>query len=521
MSQVSSSRLTKDKPPFHVVLIALYGVENAGVRYLSSHLKKIGHQVSVVFFREWRNNNNTFPDETDCRLLKDLLTDIKPDLVGFSFVSSFLSPARHLTRLVKENTQTPVVWGGIHASTRWEESLGDADFVIVGEGEDALGDLADALSARQKIHGIPNVGSVVDDRPVLTPVRNLIEDLNLLDLPDYGDEGKYLIDSGKLTTGDPARCGAEYRIYTSRGCPFRCAYCYNSILGEIYRGKGRYYRHRSPGHVVEELARARETFPRLRRIKFDDDTAFGFGREWIEEFCSLYRKKVGLPFECMIHPRMLRRETLLQLKDAGLKKVQVGIETSSNREGEEFFNRSPQPERIMEFARMNRELGLEVVYDAIIDNPGATEDDRRQLFDFLLELPRPYKLYLYSLTVFPGTPLEKDLLERGLISSAQIEGESRKGMTQFRVSFDWPRPAREQFWLSLYSMASKSFISRKLLRKIAENQNLMENPGVLILAAKLANLLRMAGIGWDMFRAGELTWFKIRQYASLRKMISQ
>lgn len=517
----AKSNKESGKNDFHIALVALYGTENAGVRYLQAYLKEKGYKTSVIFFRAWRNNNNVFPDERDMNLFIDLLGKIKPDIVGFSFVSSFLCVARELTRRVKSNLDCPVLWGGIHATTAPEECLKYADYVCIGEGEGPLCDLADALSQNREPSGIENIWYKSDGEIRKTPTRMLIQDLDQLPFPDYYDQDKYLVDYGKVCEGEPTRSGAEYRVYASRGCPYACSYCYNSILKRLYRGKGKYYRHRSPEHVIGEIEVAMKIFPFIRRIKVDDDTAFAFGKEWVDKFCQLYKEKIDVPFECLLHPHMLKEDLLRQLKDAGLIKIQVGIESASESEMLDVFKRKPGNKHILEFAELNKELKIEVVYDVIIDNPLATEKDKKALFDFLLKLPGPYKLYLYSLVIFPGTELAEDMLEQGLITEDDVEGKNTKGMKQFRVSMDWPRPKEDIYWLSLILLVSKPFVPRSFTSWLSKIEYFRKHPTPLFAFANFTNFIRMAQIGLQMFLNGELTWFKLRQYGDLRKMISQ
>jgi len=349
----------------------------------------------------------------------------------------------------------------------------------------------------------------------------LIEDLDTLPYPDYSHENKYLVDSNRVSIGEPALQGAEYRIYTSRGCPYHCSYCYNSILRRVYKGKGRYYRHRSPQHVIGELEMAKKLMPGLRRIKVDDDTAFAFGKEWVEIFSRLYREKINIPFECLIHPQLVREDFLMKLKEAGLIKVQIGIDSASDSEMSNVFKRAPGNRKILEFAEMNKKLKLEVVYDVIIDNPLATNADRQALFDFLMELPGPYKLYLYSLVNFPGTELTNEMLEKGIITENDVEGKNTKAWNQFRVSLDYPRSKTEIYWLSLILLVSKDFLPRGFVRKLASIKYFSKNPGGLFFFAKICNMIKMAQIGFEMLINGELTAFKLRQYGKLSKLISQ
>ena len=148
---------------------------------------------------------------------------------------------------------------------------------------------------------------------------------------------------------------------------------------------------------------ARKLFPKVARIKVDDDTSFAFGDAWMNEFLERYPKEVGIPFECMLIPPMLRPNMIRKLMDAGLVRVQTGIESASAEESIEFHNRSPGNKSIMNFAEANKELGLNIVYDVIIDNPHATEKMKLETAEFILELPTPYDIYFYSLNYFPGT----------------------------------------------------------------------------------------------------------------------
>lgn len=516
-----SDKTKKIKNDFHLVLIALYGTENDGVRYLAAHLKRAGYRVSTIFFKEWRNNSNEKPTDREVNLLVDLLKKLDPDLIGISFISSFLCIAREITEKIKGEIQSPILWGGIHATTAPEECLEHADYVCLGEGEGPLLDLVTALSEGETGENIQNVWLKKDGEIRKTPSRMLIQDLDTLPHPDHSSEGKYLIDSNKVTEGEPLLASAEYRIYASRGCPYACSYCYNSILKRIYKGKGKYFRFRSPEHVIGELEAAKEKFHRIRRIKVDDDTAFAFGKEWVVKFCKLYKEKIKIPFECLIHPHLLKEDILRLLKDAGLIKVQVGIESASESEMTEIFKRAPGNKQIIEFTELNKELKIEVVYDVIIDNPLATEEDKKALFDFLMQLPGPYKLYLYSLVIFPGTELAMDMLEQGLITEDDIEGKNTKAWRQFRVSMDYPRSKEDIYWLSLVLLVSKGFIPRSFVKWLSQKKYLRKNPGILFFFSKVCNLFRMAQVGIEMLFNGELTMFKLRQYGSLSKLISQ
>ena len=110
---------------------------------------------------------------------------------------------------------------------------------------------------------IPNIWACRDGEVHRNPVRPLVPDLDVLPWPDTDDFNKHYIENGRVRVEEPWKRTAEYRIYLSRGCPYNCSYCYVSILRDLYgEQKTPFYRHRSVEHVLGELERVRETFPR-------------------------------------------------------------------------------------------------------------------------------------------------------------------------------------------------------------------------------------------------------------------
>lgn len=512
---------------FPVVLVAIYSVESAGLRYLSATLKRAGFPTTCVFLRDWRNNCLDMPTGEEFGMVLDIVRRKSPGLVGLGFTSSLHPMAKELTlRLKSAFPHLPVLWGGIHPTSVPEECIQDeCDMLCIGEGEEALLELAERMAGGLDYGDVRNIWVKRDGEIVRNPCRPLLQDLDWLPYPDIDADTKYYIEHGRCTNEEPWLRTAEYRMYFSRGCPYNCSYCYVSILREVYDEKGkRYYRHRSVQHVIGEIEHAMSRFKRIGHVKVDDDTSFAFGKEWIEEFCREWKARVNLPFECMLIPAMLRKDLLVQLKDAGLFRLQTGIESGSAKESREIFNRAPGNKAILEFAELNRELQFDVIYDVIIDNPSATEEMKLEMAWFLLELPRPYKIYFYSLTYFPGTALTRDMLAKGLLHPDQVEGRGHKAWKQFRVSMDWPRSDEDRFYLAIYSLASKSFVPKSWIASALRNrEGWKRRPWLdgLYTFAWGTNLLRMVQVAWEYWRRGDLTWFKIRQYADIRKLISQ
>ncbi len=503
-----------------LTLIFLYGIENRGVRYISSFLKEHGFPVNIIFFKQWVNNALKPPSQKEVKLLMDLLSDLESSLIGIGLGTPYLRIATQLTKEIKKRFKTPVIWGGIHPTISPEDGIDIADIICVGEGEEPLLDLMKTLERGKNLEEIPNLWIKVDGKIQKNPLRPLIEDLDRLPFPDYGGSDKYFIEDNRLKRCDPLLKDSEYRIYPSRGCPFNCKYCNNSILRKVYQGKGRYYRFRSPENVIAELAYARDYFKNLRRIKFDGDTFF-FAQKWIFHFSSLCKEKIGIPFEILLHPDLANRQALSQLRKAGLVKIQVGLQSGSKKELKEVYGRDTPNQRILNFAHLTKDLGIEVVYDLIWDNPLSTREDKKEMLNMLLQIPRPFKIYMYSLTHFPKTTLTNELLNSGMIKPEEVEGKATKSFRQFRLSLWYPRPKEELFWISLSSLTSKTFIPRFFIRFLSRRPYLEKKPAPLKWLAFTCDFLKASGMAVQMLFQGELNPIKLKQYGSLKKLISQ
>ena len=80
--------------PFHVVLMTIYSVENAGIRYVSAALQRAGFETTIVFLRDWVHNRLDMPSEEEFRIVDRIIREKQPDLIGLGFMSSLLPMAK-------------------------------------------------------------------------------------------------------------------------------------------------------------------------------------------------------------------------------------------------------------------------------------------------------------------------------------------------------------------------------------------------------------------------------------------
>ncbi len=501
-----------------IALISLYGVENTGIRSIASELRQNGFTVSEIFFKRWSNNDIQIPSRQEADSLIRVLKSLDISLVGLSFTSPFLNIAQQLSRKIKSEVSALLVCGGNHATVDPKSCLEFCDLVCRGEGEETMIEIARAVSQGNDLKGIRNTCWSQSGKTIREPLRPLIRDLDKLSPLVYGGANKFFIEK-KVSRLDPLILSRELRVFASRGCPFSCSYCYNSMLRRLYQNEN-YHRIRSVESVIQEIEQSLKVLTRVRKIKFDDDT-FVFPRYWIEEFCEQYRKRIGLPFDILYRADCLDPPTLRRLRQAGLSGIQVGIQSASEQESEQVFERKLVPEKLFEFAGLARALRLNVTYDLIFDNPLSGTTEKERLLWLMLKLPRPFNIFMYSLTVFPGTRLQEILLEKKLISAEQVEGRAQKSFEQFRLSFSYPRSKEELFHICLVSLTSKSFVPHGLIRRLSRSGFLRQRPTGLRWMAEACNLIKLLQVGLRMIWRGELSFWKLKEYGSGKRYLIQ
>jgi len=500
-------------PKLRVCLVSLYNTELSGIRYIHSLLEANGFDTSIVFFKRLNINDGRPASAREVEIFGDVLRQLRPDIVGVGIgCSTFRRVAQQLTRKARQVLDCPVVWGGVHVTVAPDQSILDNDLLIIGEGEEAMLELCQRLASGRRIDDVRNVWLRRDGKTIKNPVRPLIEDLDALPFHNFENDNKFFINNDELFECDPLVKDHDlYQIMSTRGCPFSCTYCANSVYHRLYKGKGKTVRTRSVANVIAELVYAKQHLDAIKQVAFYDDV-FGLDLEWTRRFCQEYREKVGIPYWVYIHPKTVTDELIAMLKDSGLIYADMGIQSGSQRIRNKFFKRMDTNEEIRRAMLILNKHKVKPRLDFIMDNPFEDDSDKAQMLDLLLSFRRPFEFRLYSLAYFPGVELTQMALDKGFITPDQVEDVACKTMTQWFVSSDFERSKEDIFWNSLVSLTGKWFVPRFVVRFLARMRFLRSWPGPLVVLSSLANYLRFGWTGLKLTLQGKVSLAMVKKH---------
>jgi len=337
------------------------------------------------------------------------ITRSRPDIVAAGSITSCVHSRFALMKMVKEIDQNIVtIMGGFHVSLTPKESLSECaaiDYIVVGEGEETLLELLDAIKERKDPYFVKGIAYVSKGNFVFTGQRPLIKNMDELPLPDYSlvPMEKYKIYE---LPGDP-HLGTG--VIFSRGCKNSCTFC---SIGKFW---GLSCRSRSPDKMFEEVELLYGKF-RKRNFVFKD-TDFLYNKERTERFLERLEKsnlKILFTIMANVNSVIENRDLLNRLRDAGLISVALGVENFSdnilkNLDKSQKFEQIKYSCSLIQKARIPN-LRLFTIW--------GFYDEDKYAWLHMLRTARSLKAdYLTHsiITPFPGTRVAAELKEKGVI----------------------------------------------------------------------------------------------------------
>jgi radical SAM superfamily enzyme YgiQ (UPF0313 family) len=469
-----------------------------GLAYLAAVSERRGDEVVI------------FDADVEEQPISEFVQEFKPHLVGITANTPQVKQAWRTARAIKEVHDCLIVLGGPHVSVLPEESCEKpyVDVVVRGEGEEAWIDISNRLEEYLKdqpeyttqafMHPENEVFKdclgltfkTSDGRIHNNADRIPIADLDSLPWPAY-----HLFKMDRYTNLQPATDHVDgarsFSILTSRGCPYRCTFCSQSIMPIKWRS-------RSPENVLAEWRHLVDELGAEEIGVLDDSANIRVKR--LEDLAHLLidNKLNHVPwiFVNGIRANLASKELLGVLKQAGLKRTAFGVE-SGDPEILASIDKKVDHDTIRQAFKNAKAVGLETIAFMIIGLPGETRQSMQRTIDFAIELD-PVIANFSMMTPYPGTKVyeivkrqgrflindwedyvffeQKARYEMGEMTAELVEEMYRKAYRQFylRPSPIMRRLQKKDFWMTLprnARIAMNTFVPKKEktgLRKAVE-----------------------------------------------------
>jgi len=398
-----------------------------GARVILSLLSQKGHSVKSLQINI--RYTDLFAKE-DLETIYEYVGD--PDVVGLSFNTFYAVSAKQLAVFLKKKGIKHIIVGGNHVTALPDEAIEFSDIVIRYEAEITFPRVLEALEGGHgllKIEGIvyKSNGEVFKNNGTI----DIMWDLNALPFQSVDTNIiKYFDLKRKIYTPDrntlfPHSKGC-YFILASRGCPFSCTYCSNSLYHNIDKRFSK-VRKRTIDNILSEMEYALSNG--FESFYIVDDHFFSFTLDELKEFNRGYRERINKPFSISgLNPNNLRakaaREKINLLISCGLSDVRIGVQSGSDKTLK-IFKRGYKAQDIPALLapiEENRNTiwepphdKLHVALDFICDAVWESPEDKIETIQLARKVLTQYTIFFYTLVYLPGTELYNLAIKNGWI----------------------------------------------------------------------------------------------------------
>lgn len=279
-----------------------------GLLSIGGPLIDAGHEVSLLD-ADYYN----YPIE---RVAKKIVNE-HPDVIMLAHSGSTSAQPiiNDITRLVRQqNRYIKIIIGGVFPTYHWNEILENnpqIDYIVCGEGEEIARNLISALEQNATLETIKGIAIRVNGIPLRTAGAE-----NIKNLDDYRI-GWELMESYNYTYWGKRKAVV---IQFSRGCPYPCTYCGQSLFWKKWR-------HRDPQLLADEIEMLHKNYGVLV-FNFADENPSSNPKAWRAFLEALVAKNLKLILVGSIRADNIVRdaEFLHLYKKAGFERFLLGIE---------------------------------------------------------------------------------------------------------------------------------------------------------------------------------------------------
>ena len=367
-----------------------------GLMYIAAVLDRAGHEVEVIDMDVENLSMDDYVQELKTREYDYFCTGGM--ITSWNFVVFSCNYIREVKPAVKI-----IVGGGIVSSTPQSLlSIAGADVGCIGEGEETILDIIDAFENNKPLMAVSGIVYKEENEVIQTEKRADIENLDTLPFPAWD-----IFNVSKTYTRYPShdsvfKARRTASIYTSRGCPFMCTFCYTE----------KSVRQRSIPNVIAEIKELKERYS-VGHINISDDL-FVVRKKRTVEFCeAMIKSKINVTWSATGRCNIIDPEFLKIMKAAGCESMGLGIESGSAKVLK-AIKKNQTPEQIVEAVRMVQKAGIVPGGTFILGLPPETDETIRETVKTYkaINTYRNHVNRFFFATPYPGTPLYEEMLEK-------------------------------------------------------------------------------------------------------------
>ena len=413
-----------------------------GIQILSAVLKKNGYSARLLHLHE----KHGLPDEAGIMISE--AKKYEPNLIGFTATSFEYDTANRIAGEMKGAfSNIPIILGGIHATIKPDDiESSNFDAFCIGEGENALIELARRVERGEDYSKTGSFWFKTENGIIRNPQVPIVR--NLDELPFYDMD---VMDTLKLLRNR----NGWLSIGFSRGCPYDCSFCINSLLKRIICPDGNlknYLRKRSVDKVIQEFESIIERYGKYIEVfNFDDDLLMLY-KDWMVEFSKKYKKRIyekyHITYAMNARVNTMDGEIVELMAKSGCREIRIGFETGSFELRKTMLNKAITDEQLINAFALCDKYGIKSNAFAMIGIPGETHETVQKTLQLLARL-KPYLIRLTFLYPIYHTKIydycrEHNLFKGGralkdefTASTLKFENISDEELLRFKLLFPW------------------------------------------------------------------------------------
>ncbi|MBN2725462.1 MAG: B12-binding domain-containing radical SAM protein [Deltaproteobacteria bacterium] len=334
----------------------------------------------------------------------------KPDVVMTGGLIPVYSQLITLSHEIKSLLPECIIIAGGSAAMSIPELLlsrSSVDIVAMGEGEIIAPEIIRELLENPQTRNFTTSGIAYIKDGVYTenPGNPLITDMDSESALPAWD----LLPMDVYLSNPIVGVGRDIDFISSRGCPYRCTFCYQPW--------GRAFRAHSAAYIADAVMKLKKEYS-IDFVSFQDDE-FMVSRKRVVEFCELHNKHFpDLRWSCTGRVNLVNDDIVKLMVESGCTSISYGFESGSPRILHEM-NKNATLDQMSNALEINRKALLPVPVSFIIGMPGETMESCDETLSFALENNIKLDSLMFA-TPYPGTQLFDDALKSGLISKEKL-----------------------------------------------------------------------------------------------------